>query len=179
MSDDGIPNMAERTAQYLSRLDNRNAGPSGPKTPASPGAKDKTVAVHRVNVPFYDQNLQGRDEEQQMYTLRLESNMQYYLGDESYARCVELANGRGVHPVQMLRDRLWFAMDSGDADAVDAKQKRRREDNDPEHGTQQPLVELLTPALWLKLCDIARARNVTNEAALKAGMALALARHAI
>lgn len=174
MSDEGIPNMAERTAKYISRLDGK------PAAGAQPGQdKNKAVAVHRLAVPFYDQNLQGREEEQQLYTARLENNMEYYLGEKSFLRLVELANGRGIHPVQMLRDRLWFAMDSGDCDAIDAKEKRQRSDDNPEHEDQQPLVELLTPAVWAKLCDIARARRVSNEAALKFGMEMALARHAI
>lgn len=174
MSDRPFGDPMDRAAKMASERDT-----SAPPT-VTPGLKPsvKGIDVERRTIPFYDPKLGSRDFPD--YTQQLERLLQHYLGEDSYRRVVELALGHGCQPVHFFRERIWLAMENWDFSAVNAvREKRKREDSDPNNATQKQLVELLTYPVWEKLGDAAREQDVTNLSALKAGVIMALAKHAI
>jgi hypothetical protein len=148
--------------------------------PGRPDAKatPKSVAVERRDISFYDPKLGGPGFED--YTNQLEKLLKHYIGETSYQRVLELARGHGhAHALHFFKERLYLAFESWDFDAVNAvREKRKPEDSKASDVTQAQLIELISYPLWEKLCDKAREQDVSNLAALKAGVAMALSKHA-
>lgn len=158
-----------------------SSAPPAPADPTDRGMKptNKGVAVERKTIPIYDPKLGGRGFEE--YTAQMDKLLRHYVGEASYTRLAELALGNNVPVVHYTRERLWLALENWAISAVgaDKTEKRRANDSDPNDATQKQLIELLTFPVWEKIGDIAREQNVTNLAALKAGVADALAKHAL
>lgn len=173
MTDKPFPSPHERAAKMIEQMD-------GQVLPTqSPGMvpTDKSIAVVRKHIPYYDNKLDSRM--YPTYTEDMLKLLKHYIGDESYKRIVELATGYGVNPIHFFRERIWLAMENWDFDATGAKEPRTKTCSDPTDATQKQLIELLTYPVWEKLGDAGRAVGSSNLAALRAGVKSALDKHAV
>lgn len=102
--------------------------------------------------------------------------MGYVLGEASTKRIAVLAKGRSTTPIAVLRVALQQALETGEFDALGAKEPRTGNDENWDNRDTRRVLALVGGGNMNKLMNAARERKVSNLSALRAGVAWLIGR---
>lgn len=158
MSD--IPNIETRTTEMLDKMDAQ--AKSVPQRGVSVVKVSRPADVNQYNIPTRNDT--------DAVMAELEKLLRFYIGEEAYAVITKKSEGVNMKPLPYFRDRLWWAMENWDFDALDAPDKRTKECRDINSGTSKQLIEVLSLSLFQGLCRKAEERNASNISSLRVGV---------
>ena len=107
----------------------------------------------------------------------LERLVPFLYGEELANRIKVLAHGRSKDLIGMIQESMHMALDHGVFDALGATEKRTGNDERADYALNIQIKAVVGAGNYVRLCDVARLRMVSNQAALRMGTQWALERN--